>query len=144
MPEFLDLHGRTSKVLRALADAAMRRHGLHVGQNYLLAMLWEQDGSTPGEVAATLNVTTPTVVKMADRMTAAGLLTRRRDDRDNRLVRLWLTDAGRALQKPVEAERRLIEEKVTADLTDTERESLLNALAKVHRAASELLSESAD
>ncbi|MFF1835519.1 MarR family winged helix-turn-helix transcriptional regulator [Streptomyces sp. NPDC058231] len=144
MPEFLDLHGRTSKVLRALADAAMRRHGLHVGQNYLLAMLWERDGSTPGEVAATLNVTTPTVVKMADRMTAAGLLTRRRDDRDNRLVRLWLTDAGRALQKPVEAERRLIEEKVTADLTDTERESLLNALAKVHRAASELLSESAD
>ncbi|WP_327316066.1 MarR family winged helix-turn-helix transcriptional regulator [Streptomyces sp. NBC_01235] len=144
MPEFLDLHGRTSKVLRALADAAMRRHGLHVGQNYLLAMLWEQDGSTPGEVAAALNVTTPTVVKMADRMTTAGLLTRRRDDRDNRLVRLWLTDAGRALQKPVEAERRSIEEKVTADLTETERESLLNALAKVHRAASELLSEPTD
>lgn len=144
MSEFLDLHGRTSKVLRALADAAMRRHGLHVGQNYLLAVLWERDGSTPGEVAAALNVTTPTVVKMADRMTAAGLLTRRRDDRDNRLVRLWLTDAGRALQKPVEAERRLIEERVTADLTETERKSLLNALAKVHRAASGLLSEPID
>ncbi|MFF3409224.1 MarR family winged helix-turn-helix transcriptional regulator [Streptomyces sp. NPDC002742] len=140
MPEFLDLHGRTSKVLRALADAAMRRHGLHVGQNHLLAALWERDGRTPGEVAAALNVTTPTVVKMADRMTTAGLLARRRDDRDNRLVRLWLTDAGRALQEPVEAERRLIEEKVTADLTETERECLLNALAKVNRAASELLS----
>ena len=61
MSEFLDLHGRTSKVLRALADAAMRRHGLHVGQNHLLAVLWERDGSTPGEVAAALNVTTPTV-----------------------------------------------------------------------------------
>ncbi|MCZ4119880.1 MarR family winged helix-turn-helix transcriptional regulator [Streptomyces sp. H39-S7] len=144
MSEFLDLHGRTSKVLRALADAAMRRHGLHVGQNHLLAVLWERDGTTPGEVAAALNVTTPTVVKMADRMTATGLLTRRRDDRDNRLVRLWLTDAGRALQKPVEAERRLIEERVTADLTKAERESLLNALAKVHRSAKELLSEPFD
>ncbi|MGZ2356793.1 MarR family winged helix-turn-helix transcriptional regulator [Streptomyces sp. 372A] len=139
MSEFLDLHGRTSKVLRTLADAAMRRHGLRVGQNHLLAVLWERDGSTPGEVAAALNVTTPTVVKMADRMTAAGMLTRRRDDRDNRLVRLWLTDTGRALQKPVEAERRLIEEKVTAGLTRTEREALLNALAKVDRAARELL-----
>ncbi|MFJ3307521.1 MarR family transcriptional regulator [Streptomyces sp. NPDC086549] len=99
---------------------------------------------TPGEVATALNVTTPTVVKMADRMTAAGLLTRRRDDRDNRLVRLWLTDAGRALRQPVESERQLIEEKVTADLTETERESLLNALAKVHQAASELLSEPVD
>ncbi|MGW3407740.1 MarR family winged helix-turn-helix transcriptional regulator [Streptomyces sp. NPDC000888] len=144
MPEFLDLHGRTSKVLRALADGAMRRHGLHVGQNHLLAVLWEQDGTTPGEVAAALNVTTPTVVKMADRMTAAGLLTRRRDDRDNRLVRLWLTDAGRALQKPVEAERRLIEEKVTADLTEAERETLITALAKVHRSATELLGEPID
>ena len=144
MPEFLDLHGRTSKILRALSDAAMRRHGLHVGQNYLLAALWERDGRTPGEVAAALNVTTPTVVKMADRMTTAGLLTRRRDDRDNRLVRLWLTDAGRALREPVEAERRLIEEKVTADLTESERASLLRALAKVHRAASELLGERTD
>jgi len=139
MSEFLDLHGRTSKVLRALADAAMRRHGLHVGQNHLLAVLWERDGATPGEVAAALHVTTPTVVKMADRMTAAGLLTRRRDDRDNRLVRLWLTDAGRALREPVEAERQLIEERVTADLTDAERAALLSALTKVHRSASDLL-----
>ncbi|MEU1515638.1 MarR family winged helix-turn-helix transcriptional regulator [Streptomyces sp. NPDC005811] len=144
MAEFLDLHGRTSKVLRALADTAMRRHGLHVGQNHLLAMLWEQDGRTPGDIAAALNVTTPTVVKMADRMTTTGLLTRRRDDRDNRLVRLWLTDAGRALRKPVEEERRSIEEKVTADLTEAELASLLTALAKVHRAASELLREPTD
>lgn len=144
MSEFLDLHGRTSKALRALADAAMRRHGLHVGQNHLLAALWERDGRTPGEVAAALNVTTPTVVKMADRMTAAGLLTRRRDDRDNRLVRLWLTDAGRALREPVEAERRLIEEKVTAGLTEAEREALLSGLAKVLRAARELSGEADD
>ncbi len=141
MPEFLDLHGRTTKVLRALAEGAMRRHGLHLGQNVLLAALWEQEGRTPGEVAAALNVTTPTVVKMATRMTTAGLLTRSRDDRDNRLVRLWLTDAGRALREPIEAERRLMEEKVTADLTETEREALLSALAKIHRSAGELLGE---
>ncbi|MFE6973034.1 MarR family winged helix-turn-helix transcriptional regulator [Streptomyces sp. NPDC057682] len=98
-----------------------------------------RDGSTPGEVATALNVTTPTVVETADRMTAAGLLIRRRDDRDNRFVRLRLTDAGRALPEPVESERQLIEERVTADLTETERESLLKALAKIHRAASGLL-----
>ncbi|MHA6758164.1 MarR family winged helix-turn-helix transcriptional regulator [Streptacidiphilus sp. PAMC 29251] len=141
MPEFLDLHSRTTKALRALADGAMRRHGLHLGQNHLLAVLWEQDGRTPGEVAAAVGVTTPTVVKMATRMTSGGLLTRRRDDRDNRLVRLWLTDAGRALREPVEAERRLMEDQVTADLTEAERTHLLSALAKIHRSASGLLGE---
>jgi DNA-binding MarR family transcriptional regulator len=142
MPEFLDLHGRTSKALRAAADDGMRRHGLHLGQNHLLAALWERDGRTPGEIAAELHVTTPTVVKMATRMAAAGLLTRRRDDRDNRLVRLWLTSEGRALREPVEAERRDLEEAVLADLTESEREHLMSALEKIHRAATALLEES--
>lgn len=138
----MDLHSQTTKALRALADAAMRRHGLHLGQNYVLAVLWERDGRTPGEIAAALHVTTPTVTKMATRMATAGLLTRRRDDRDNRLVRLWLTDAGRALQQPIEAERDAIEDHVTADLTRAEREHLMRTLTKVHRSASNLLDES--
>ncbi|HEU5028361.1 MAG TPA: MarR family winged helix-turn-helix transcriptional regulator [Spirillospora sp.] len=142
MPEFLDLHGRTSKALRAAADDGMRRHGLHLGQNHLLAALWERDGRTPGEIAAELHVTTPTVVKMATRMAASGLLTRRRDDRDNRLVRLWLTSEGCALREPVEAERRGLEEAVLADLTRAEREHLMSALEKIHRAATALLEES--
>ena len=139
MPEVLDLHGKTNKAVRAAADAALRRHGLRLGQDHLLAALWEQDGRTPGEIAAATNVTTPAVTKVAARMSEAGLLTRRRDERDNRLVRFWLTDAGRALREPVETERRLLEEKITADLTAAERKHLMSALAKIHQSASDLL-----
>jgi DNA-binding MarR family transcriptional regulator len=142
VPEFLDLHGQTSKALRALTEAEMRRHGLHYGQDLVLAVLWERDGRTPGEAAATLHVTTPTIVKMATRMAAAGLLTRRRDDRDNRLVRLYLTDAGKALKGPVLAARQSLEDKVTAGLTGAERERLLAMLATVYEEASQLLASS--
>ncbi len=138
MPELLDLHGKTNKAIRTAADAALRRHGLRLGQDHLLAALWEQDGRTPGEIAAATNVTTPAVTKVAARMVAAGLLTRRRDERDNRLVRLWLTDAGRRLRAPVEAERRFLEEKITENLTATERKYLTSALAKMYRSASDL------
>jgi DNA-binding MarR family transcriptional regulator len=127
----MDAFMKASKVMRALADAALRRHGLHLGQNRVLAALWERDGQTPGEIAAAINVTTPTIVKMATRMTAAGLLTRRRDDPDNRLVRLYLTDAGRALRQPVEDELRDIAARVTAGLTEAERRALITALDKV-------------
>jgi DNA-binding MarR family transcriptional regulator len=142
MSEFLELHGKTSKALRAVAEAAMQRHGLHLGQNHLLAVLWERDGRTPGEIAATVNVTTPAVVKMAARMVEAGWITKHPDDRDNRLVRLWLTDAGRALQAPVESERRRIDREVTENLTATERRHLMNALTKIYRSASALLDDS--
>jgi DNA-binding MarR family transcriptional regulator len=137
--EFLDLHSKTSKALRAAAELGMQRHGLRLGQNHLLAVLWEEDGRTPGEIAAAVHVTTPAVVKMAGRMAEAGLITRRRDDRDNRLVRLWLTDAGRALRKPVETERRVLEQKITEDLSAAERDHLMAALAKIYRSASALL-----
>jgi DNA-binding MarR family transcriptional regulator len=142
VPEFLDLHGVTNKAVRAAAEAAMQRHGLHLGQDHLLAVLWDEDGRTPGEIAAKVNVSTPAVVKMSGRLIDAGLITRRRDDRDNRLVRLWLTDAGRALRQPVESERRRLEESVTKDLTAAERRILLSALTKIQRAASALLAES--
>lgn len=133
MPEFLELHSKTSKLLRAAADTAVQRHGLRLGQDHLLAALWAEDGRTPGEIAAAVNVTTPAVTKLATRMAESGLLERRPDARDNRLVRLWLTPAGRALQGPVEAERQALEDRITATLTKTERTQLLNALTKIHQ-----------
>jgi DNA-binding MarR family transcriptional regulator len=139
VPEFLELHSKTTKALRAATDAALQHHGLRLGQDHLLAALWEQDGRTPGEVAAAVNVSTPAVTKMATRLADAGLIVRRDDDHDHRLVRLWLTDAGSALRLPVQRERRRIERAVTADLSDTERRELIRALTKVHQSALDLL-----
>jgi DNA-binding MarR family transcriptional regulator len=134
VPEFLELHSKTSKLLRAAADNAVQRHGLRLGQDHLLAALWAEDGRTPGEIAAAVNVTTPAVTKLATRLAEMGLLERRPDLHDNRLVRLWLTPAGRALQAPIEAERQQLEDRITATLTKTERAQLMKALTKINQA----------
>lgn len=135
MPEFLDLHSQTTKALRAVSDRVMRGHGLHLGQNYVLAELWRRDGQTPGEIAATLRVTPPTITKAASRMEHASLVERRPDESDNRQVRLWLTEAGRALRDPIEAELASVEAEVTAGLGKAERAGLMKALEKVRDAA---------
>jgi DNA-binding MarR family transcriptional regulator len=131
MNDFIPLFTRAAKLMRAAADAAFSRHGVRVGQNLVLEALWEDDGLTPGEIAERLRVSTPTVVKMATRMEAAGLLARRRDERDARLVRLQLTDRGRALRKPIERERKRLRERATANLTEAERRHIESALAKM-------------
>lgn len=131
MSEFMDVYMRASKSLRGATEAVLRAHGLHLGQNLVLAALWEEDGQTPGAIAAAVNVTTPTIVKMANRMTTAGLLIRRRDDRDNRLVRLYLTDAGRALREPVEKEMRTLEKQLTAGLGAAQVRDLMALLTRV-------------
>lgn len=131
MDDFLALFTRASKLVRGAADEAMSRHGVRIGQNLVLAVLWETDGLTPGELAERLGVATPTVVRSAARMTAAGLLTKRRDPDDARLVRLYLTDHARAVRTPVEEARRQLAEHATATLTGEERRHLHSALTKI-------------
>jgi DNA-binding MarR family transcriptional regulator len=128
---YVKLLSRTHKALRAVLEPGLARHGVRLGQHVVLEALWDGDGRTPGDLAATLHVTTPTVVKMGQRMEAAGLLTRRRDPDDNRLVRLYLTDAGRALREPLTADADLLERQATAGLTADERRHLESALAKI-------------
>jgi DNA-binding MarR family transcriptional regulator len=70
---------------------------------------------------------------MANRMEAAGLVTRRRDAIDSRLVRLYLAGRGRALQLAIERELALLEERATAGLTEDELRHLMSALAKIVR-----------
>jgi MarR family transcriptional regulator, organic hydroperoxide resistance regulator len=131
MGELLALFTRAAKLMRGAADVAMSRHGVRVGQNLLLEELWRSDGLTPGEMAQRLRVTTPTVVKMATRMEATGLLSRRRDPRDARLVRLYLTERGRSLRKAIERELEDLEARATAALDEQERRHLSSALAKM-------------
>jgi MarR family transcriptional regulator, organic hydroperoxide resistance regulator len=133
MSEFVTLFTRASKLMRAAADEAYSRHGVRLGQNLVLAALADEDGLTPGELAQRLQVTTPTIVKMATRMDAAGLLSRRRDPTDARLVRLYLTDRGRAAHGPIEDERLRLQERALAGLSDAERRKLDAALARVIR-----------
>jgi DNA-binding MarR family transcriptional regulator len=136
--EFNVLFTRASKLMRSAADAAMGRLGVRLGQNLVMALLAEEDGLTPGQVASRLHVTTPTIVKMATRMEATGLLTRRRDTRDARLVRLYLTDRGRSLIGPIEQELRRLQTIATANLTPDERRHLERALTKIIKNLEEL------
>lgn len=43
----------------------------------------------------------PAVTKVVSGLERSGLVRRERDPSDARLVRVWLTDAGRALREPV-------------------------------------------
>jgi DNA-binding MarR family transcriptional regulator len=76
-----------------------RAHGLTTAQHQLLLAVRghpEPEGPTIGEVAGYLLVHHNTAVELVDRTQHLGLLERRRDAADHRVVRLALTRAGRA------------------------------------------------
>jgi MarR family transcriptional regulator, organic hydroperoxide resistance regulator len=124
----------SAKHALALASAtAFARHGVYEGQQYVLRTLWREDGLSPGEVARRLGLATPTITRAATRMEAAGLLRREPHPGDRRVVRLRLTDRGRALEKVIDAEMSQLTERALASLTAAERDALIAALELVRR-----------
>jgi MarR family transcriptional regulator, organic hydroperoxide resistance regulator len=132
-PDFWDDFVRTAKLSRTAWDETMKRYGGRGGQNLVLQALYETDGLTPSDVARKLGIAAPTVVKMASRMEAAGLITRQRDPRDRRRVHLYLTDGGRAVKRPIEEAYRRFQRQTSAGLTQDERRFLASAFAKMVR-----------
>lgn len=67
-------------------------------QYLVLVSLWEKQTSTIKELGEALDLDTGTLTPMLKRMEAAGLLTRQRDTRDERVVNIHITPEGMALQ----------------------------------------------
>ena len=102
-------HARATQLLEGL--------GLYRGQPPLLRALWEQEGLTQADLAERLKVTPATITRMLQRMERAGFLARQPDASDQRISRVYLTDAGRAIQSEAEAIFRQMEAETFAGRT---------------------------
>ena len=102
-----------------------------------LAILELLDGAplSVGSLGARLDMDTGTITPLVKRLEAAGLVTRRRDPKDERRVMVDLTSRGRGL----EAEVRGITQKIktACQLTDDGVDSLRRTLEALAHPASE-------
>jgi DNA-binding MarR family transcriptional regulator len=105
----------------ARAHTLLEELGLYRGQPPILHALWEQEGPTHGELAARLHVKPATITKMLKRMEKAGFVERRHDLEDQRVSRVYLTDAGHSIRNEVEQVWRTLDDETFAELTLEER-----------------------
>ena len=112
---------RVTKAHRSLVSNALAEMGLHIGQERLLMELWQEDGLTQTELAERLCIEPPTLTKMLSRLEKTELLEKRRDIEDKRICRIFLTDKGSSLQKPITDLWLDLEEIILANLSQEER-----------------------
>ncbi len=130
------LVARVGKQLdRAFDDALARAGGTRPTWLILLAVMTGAGGSQSA-IASRVGISGPTLIHHLDRLDAAGLVTRTRDESNRRAQVVALTDAGR------EAFGRLREAAVGfdrvlhSDLSDDEAAELRRLLGKVSAAVS--------
>jgi DNA-binding MarR family transcriptional regulator len=115
------LLAQVCRLHHARAHTLLEELGLYRGQSPMLYALWEQEGLAHGELAARLHVRPATVTKMLKRMEKAGFVERRPDLEDQRVSRVYLTDAGRAIRDEVEQVWRALEDETFIGFSLEER-----------------------
>jgi DNA-binding MarR family transcriptional regulator len=98
--------------------------GLYRGQPRVLFALWDQEGVTQRELADQLSLTPATITKMLQRMEKSGFITRKQDPGDQRISRVYLTEAGRQVKAQVENVWETMEAETFENLTSEERSLL--------------------
>ena len=110
---------------------AFRDLELTPGQLGALALIQANPGLSQSALGTALGVDRSTVVPLIDRLEARGLVVRAPSPRDRRSHALQLSSAGGGLLTQAEARVREHEAAIAQRLSDAERRTLLELLARI-------------
>jgi DNA-binding MarR family transcriptional regulator len=108
--------GKAYQHVQQEAKRRLAPYGVTPAQYAVLRVLWEHDGQSAADVGARLVLDSATMTGLVDRLSQAGLVERRPHAVDRRVNLVSLTDAGAALQAPLEAAMDALNEDAGARL----------------------------
>jgi MarR family transcriptional regulator, organic hydroperoxide resistance regulator len=118
---------------RTAAETCMHTIGLRRAQVMLLMQTYRQEGITQIELAEHLSMNGATVSEMLQRLEDTDLIVRQRDTDDRRLVRVYLTNAGREKVASIEAHLQNFEKAVFEGVQPEQRLGLRRLLHQLMR-----------
>jgi DNA-binding MarR family transcriptional regulator len=93
----------TSLMMTKTYKPLLQALGLTYPQYLAMLVLWENEGITVSEISARMLTDPGSLTPLLKRLESEGLLQRQRSSQDERVVQLYLTDAGRALHEQAKA-----------------------------------------
>jgi len=97
----------------------------------VLAALWEQDGLSLSELAKRSFFDGPTMTGIVDRLEKSNLVERRRDSTDRRVISVYLTGDGRALERVLPVLSEEANDEAVAGLSAPQVREFTETLRKV-------------
>ena len=123
--------GRIRKALRREFELRAAPLDITSAQLQVLRRLWQGDGITTSVLTCDCASDGGTVTGVLDRLERKALIRRERSHADRRVVQIWLTDAGRELEKPLMRIIEEINEMALVGLDESAQQQLIGALEKV-------------
>ena len=112
------------KAKKALAE-------MHSGQTLMLIELWREDGLRPIDLAQRLSIKAPTVTNILNGLDEMNLIRIKKDTKDKRASRVFLTALGKNIRSDVEQRWVDMEAECVAGLPETDRFVFNSVLRKL-------------
>ena len=90
--------GAAARKLAKFYTQALADYSLTPSQLFLLRQLWLENGLPLRDLGLRAQLDATSTTWLVDQLERAGLVERKRNDPDRRIVRVWLTEAGRQSQ----------------------------------------------
>ena len=90
--------GAAARKLAKFYVKALASQPLSPSQLFLLRQLWFEDGLPLRDLALRSQLDATSTTWLVDQLEQAGMVERKRNDPDRRIVRVWLTEVGRQVQ----------------------------------------------
>jgi DNA-binding MarR family transcriptional regulator len=116
--------------VKALADELSTQR-ITTSQWSALRVLWQSDGLNQVELAERMSVEKASLTSVIKAMADEGLVTRKRNAEDRRMLNIFLTPAGRRLQHKILPLVSKINKQATRDLSSSEVQELRRVLMRV-------------
>jgi MarR family transcriptional regulator for hemolysin len=113
-------------------DRRLHEHGASLWNWVLLREAANADGASQRELADLMRIEPPTLVRHLDKLAEEGLVERRPDPADRRVVRVVVTDAGHARLTELHKVVHEVDDELRGILTKRDVEVLGRALPRIH------------
>ena len=121
-----------SRTWRIMIDRHLRMHGMTLAQWLVLNILEERgDGLVQREIAEHIGVEGPTLVRLLDKLTAAGLIERRELPHDRRCKTVHLSDTARERLETFNEVVTRVRHDFLRDVEDEDLEACLRAFDRI-------------
>jgi DNA-binding MarR family transcriptional regulator len=127
-----------AKYLNEYTKDHLRCYNLTLGRFHVLRVIIESQPVSMGEIHEELHMANSTVTVIVDYLHEAGLVKRKRDTEDRRVVLLEMTDKGRDIMESLLEKRQDFMKKALLDMQDSAEElaqlleKLLNKVEEIY------------
>jgi DNA-binding MarR family transcriptional regulator len=111
-----------------MKSAFEREMGVSAGTWFSLVLLAKEEGISQGELSQRFEIDPSRVTRLAKRLEREGLVLRKRDPEDHRMVRMFLTAKGRGLVEDLSEHNARFDRRIAAMLNPEEIKELRRML----------------